>query len=474
MIKIRIFIKKVIYSIGANFLNLFVSVLTTLVVPKFLGENIEQYGYLQIYLFYIAYLGFFHLGWCDGIFLRDGGKNYEELNKSLYSSQFWLFSLFELIVSLCILIVGYVYFPNESEYLFICWAIVLNIIVYLPRTMLQYFLQTTNRIKEYASITIVGRSIYGILIIVIILCFTKNYRWFVIGDILGKTVALIIAFGWCKDIVLTKPCKPTIGIKEGIINISVGIKLMFANIASMLITGIVRWGIQQQWDIVTYGRISLTLSVSNLILTFISAIALVLYPTLKKIGREVLPKVYKILQDTLMVLLFGSLMLYYPLVVILTVWLPQYAESIKYMAILFPMCIFAAKMTLLVQTFMNVLRLEKQIMRINCIGVIVAAITMQISVFWMESLPLAMGSIVFNQFFRCIYAEKILSPYINLDLTKESLIEMIIALLFIIANWFIGGTLGFGLYIGVYIAYLIYKRKNILTFIGQIKRYQGR
>ena len=69
------FIKKVFYAIGANLLSLCVSVLTTLVVPKFLGENVEQYGYLQIYLFYVSYIGFFHLGWCDGVFLRDGGKH---------------------------------------------------------------------------------------------------------------------------------------------------------------------------------------------------------------------------------------------------------------------------------------------------------------------------------------------------------------------------------------------------------------
>lgn len=53
------------YVVGANLLSLFVSILTTLVVPKFFGDDVGQYGYLQIYMFYLGYIGFFHFGWCD-------------------------------------------------------------------------------------------------------------------------------------------------------------------------------------------------------------------------------------------------------------------------------------------------------------------------------------------------------------------------------------------------------------------------
>lgn len=53
------FFKKVLYAVGANLLSLLVSVLTTLIVPKFFGDAVEQYGYLKIYLFYVGYIGFF-------------------------------------------------------------------------------------------------------------------------------------------------------------------------------------------------------------------------------------------------------------------------------------------------------------------------------------------------------------------------------------------------------------------------------
>ena len=47
---------------------------------------------------------------------------------------------------------------------------------------------------------------------------------------------------------------------------------MFANIASMLIIGVVRFGIERSWDVETFGKVSLTLSASNLMMLFINAV----------------------------------------------------------------------------------------------------------------------------------------------------------------------------------------------------------
>lgn len=463
------FIKKIIYAVGANLVSLLVSVLTTLIVPKFLGDDVGQYGYWQVYLFYTSYIGFFHLGWCDGIYLRDGGKHYSDLDKPLYASQFLLLTVIEFIISVVISTCGF-FFASGDEYDFITFAIAMNILIYLPRTILSYYLQTTNRIKEYASITTVGRTIYGASIILIVLFFSKSYHYFVWGDIIGKLIALFVSIWWCRDIVFSKqaPFKKTIN--EAIANISVGIKLMFANIASMLITGIVRWGIQTQWDVATYGKISFTLSVSNLLLTFISAVALVLYPTLRRSDEVILKGIYSKIKNTLMIPLLGCLVLYYPIESILSVWLPQYAESVRYMAILFPMCIYAAKMTMIIQTYMNVFRLEKKMLQVNVTGVVVAVITTIISVFWLKDLTLAMLSMVINQMFRCIYAEHVLSKEMNVKYFRETIFEIALTFLFIIASWFVGGWIGVAIYLAGYLVYLILKREDLNGLFRQVRR----
>lgn len=473
MNKISRFLKKVIYAIGANLLSLIVSVLTTLIVPKFFGNDVKQFGYFQIYLFYTSYIGFFHLGWCDGILLRDGGKKYSELNKALYSAQFWLITGLQFIISFVIIIYGY-FFLNSQEYIFICLTFAINIILFIPRTMLSYYLQATNRIKEYASITFVGRSFYGLSILAIVFLMPKNYHFFIWGDVLGKFFALLVSIWWCRDIVFSKPEIFFISFKEAIKNISVGIKLMFANIASMLITGIIRFGIQQKWNVETYGKVSFTLSVSNLFLTFISAIAIVLYPTLRQTPRNELPRIYEKMRNCLMIPLFGLMIVYYPVEKVLSSWLPQYSENLKYMAILFPMCIYAALMTLLIQTYMNVFRLEKNVLYINIFGLIFAFITTLISIYWLKNLTLAMLSMVLNQMFRCICAEIWLSKKLKVSLIKDITLEVVLTSSFICANWFIGKWKGLIVYTLVYSIYLLIKSKEIKCIVLFLKKNQKR
>ena len=466
------FVKKVLYAVGANLLSLCVSVLTTLVVPKFLGENVEQYGYLQIYLFYVGYIGFFHLGWCDGIFLRDGGKLYDELDKPLYSGQFWLLVLMQTIIACAIAVGGY-FISTSADYKFICFAIALNVVVYLPRTMLAYYLQTTNRIKEYSSITTVGRTIYGISIIVIIVFFSKSYRHFVWGDIIGKTVALLVAIWWCRDIVKSKPAPFKLTFKEAKTNIGVGIKLLFANIAGMLIVGIVQWGIQTKWDVATYGKISFTLSASNLLLVFINAVALVLYPTLRRRKDSDSNDIYNLLRNSLMIPLMGCLIVYYPAELVLSAWLPQYAESMRYMAILFPMCIYAAKASLIVNTYLNVKRLEKTTLIVNLIGVGVALVTTALSVFVFENLTLAMLSVVINQMVRCILGEFLLAKKMNVSVLKDNVCEVVLTVLFIVVNWYVGGWLGVAIYFAGYLVYLAVKHKDLKSTVLQFRKLRN-
>lgn len=469
------FLKKVLYAVGANLLSLVVSVLSTLVVPKFLGDSVDQYGYLQIYIFYANYIGYLHFGLCDGIFLRDGGKQYQDLNKPLYSGQFWLLTLIQVCIGIVIAAIGFIC-SSTPEYRFIFFAIALHTLIYLPRRTLEYYLQTTNRIKEYASAGIVGRLFYGVAILVIVLFFSRDYRHFIWGSILGDLLSLFVVMLWCRDIIGTKPSPLQVILPEAKANIRVGIKLLLANISSMLVTGIMQWGIQNKWDVTTYGKISFTLNVSNLLLAFINAVALVLYPTLRRTDEHHLSGIYILLRNLLMVPCLGCLIAYYPLELILSAWLPQYAESMKYMAILFPMCIYAAKYSLLVQTYLNVYRMEKTTLTVNLISVAVAMVTTAVSVFLLESLTLAMMSIVLNQMFRCILGEWMLAKRNGLSVLKDNLCEIAMTVLFIGVSWFIGAWTGELIYLAGYVVYLIVKRKDIrysVTRMRQLKSGQA-
>ena len=80
--------KNLSYTVLANGTNTLVSMVLVLFVPKVLG--VTEYAYWQLYLFYASYVGFFHLGWADGVYLKFGGKEYESLDKQYFNTQFWL------------------------------------------------------------------------------------------------------------------------------------------------------------------------------------------------------------------------------------------------------------------------------------------------------------------------------------------------------------------------------------------------
>ena len=56
-------VRNISYSVAANLVSFLVGVAVVLLVPKLVG--VEEYGYFQLFLFFIGYVGFFHFGWAD-------------------------------------------------------------------------------------------------------------------------------------------------------------------------------------------------------------------------------------------------------------------------------------------------------------------------------------------------------------------------------------------------------------------------
>lgn len=454
------FFGRITYAFSANIVVFIASMLATLLIPKLLGGNIEQYGFYQLYIFYAGFIGFFHLGLCDGIYLREGGKQYANLDKKVQSSQFWLLSVFETLVSCSILIIALQRSGNVDNKIVFA-VIALSMFIYLPRTFLVYILQATNRIKEYSFIVILGRSAFLLLLLIAFFIKDLSFKYFVYGELLCQSIELCVSVVICNDIVFTKPVPIKEGLYEAFENIKVGINLLAANIAGLLITGIVRFGIQQKWDIATFGIVSFSLSVSNLILVLINAVALVLYPSLRTLGPDRLKGLYPKIRSYLMIPMMGFLLFYYPLVLILQAWLPQYSESFQYLSILFPLCIFSSKMNLLVLTYLKVYRKERTILKANILGIAVSIVSTTLSVVVFGNIRMAIISILVNQIVCCVYAENVLAKQIKINVRKDIILEVCATCCFILCHWFFYGVVATVLYMCVYLMYLFFKRKDL-------------
>ena len=70
-------VRKIGFALITQALILVCSLVTSLIVPKYMGT--EQFGYWQIYYFYLNYINLITFGYNDGLVLKYGGKSRDEL-----------------------------------------------------------------------------------------------------------------------------------------------------------------------------------------------------------------------------------------------------------------------------------------------------------------------------------------------------------------------------------------------------------
>ena len=465
--KVKNVIKNIFAMFFANGISFVISALITLIIPKIL--SVENYSYVQLYIFYTSYVSYLHYGWVDGIRLRYGGIYYDEIDKSKFKSQITLYNFVQLIMS-TIVIVAIILLGFHGNRQIALLAVGICMAIRLPRIMPQYILEMSNRITECARITIIEKVSYLIITIIIIFTGKASVLSLLIADLIGQVLSCIYAFSCCKDILKAKPDNIKSAVQETKKNISSGIKLTIANISSLLIIGIVRQFIELKWDVTTFGKLSLTISISNLLMLFIRAIAMVMFPTLRRVNKEKLPEIYSLMRIGIMIPLLGMLIFYSPLKLVMSNWLPQYRDSLEYMAILFPMCIFESKMSMLVETYLKTLRLEGWMLKINILTVLLSFFTTIITTCILHNLTLAVLSIVILLAFRCVVAEKGLSKHIAINVNKHIIFELSLVIIFIISSWYVGGIKGLILYFLFYIIYLYFVKDDIKQLFAFLKR----
>ena len=465
--KFKSFIKNFSYAFMANVVTMLISVVMTLFLPKILG--IEEYSYWQLYLFYGTYIMYSSLGWCDGLYLKYGGKEYDKLNRKMISSQFWYLAIYETLFSVIFLLILMCFIEGIDKRFVLVLAFISTTINIL-RYMLQYILEATNRIKEYSTIIITERLLFVGCVGICWLTHINDYRFLVYSEVVARTIATLVGMFYCKNVISLRPLPCRESLTEAKDLIRGGYKLLCANLTSQLVIGIVRFAIENKWGTVQFGKVSLTLSMSNMLITCISAIGIVLFPTLRRTNKEKLPEIYMIIRTIIGVPSLAILMLYMPMKFILSMWLPQYSESLKYLAILLPMCVFEGRTQLLINTYLKTLRKENLILMVNILTVFISIVTTGISVYVLGNMDIAIGAIIVMLVFKCFVAELLISKLININIYKDTVLEILLTSVFIIGSWIIGGYLGLIIYIIAFIIYLLIKGKDIKSTVKSAKK----
>ena len=390
----RRILRNIIYAFAAQGISLLLSILTSLILPKFFDK--ANYGYWSLFLFYTGYTGFFHFGLNDGVYLKIGGTEYEDMDKKLLGGQFWFGALFQSVIAIGI-VLWTVLSGNgvDTEFVFIMTAVYM--LLYNLTLYLRCVFQAANETRLYSLSVMIDKIVFMVSILALFIVKSSDYKTYVWLYMSAKLCAMLYCVYKGREIVFAGRMAFGTVAREALDSIRIGINLTIANIAGNLILGGGRFIIDRYWGIEDFGEVSFSLTLTNFFLLFVSQISMVLFPALRQIDEKRQKSLFEMSKHVLNVMLPIVFLVYIPAKEILKLWLPQYETSLAYMAILLPMCIFDGKMNLVCATYFKVLRKERFLLYVNIFSMALSVVALSNMYHILRTVPMMIcGYILWN------------------------------------------------------------------------------
>lgn len=451
--------KNIILSVSAQVVSLIVNIIINLFIPRYISE--WQYAHWQMYVLYVGYVGVLHFGLLDGIILRYSGYDFEELNKKVLCSQFEVLLVVTTFCSFVLLAISNLVLNGSYSLVFTfvsIGVITKNIVTYSS-----FLFQISNRINKYAQMVILQKSVLGVMVFGLILFKVDDFCIYCIADLLSDLLVFLLCAKDNRGLFFHKSFDLRATIRETINNVSSGFLLLVANWSSMLVVGIAKTIVQFCWGLYTFSKVSFAFSITNLFLTLVTAVSVVLFPSIKRLDEEQLPKLYLQIRKGMSVFLFAVMLLYYPGCWILIRWLPKYQESLTYLGVLLPIIVFSSKVGLLTNNYLKAYRNEAAMLWINVVTVVITTVLCGLAAVILDSMEALLVGVVIAVMIRSVVSEMVISKEIKYRFTTEYIMEAAMSAIFIACAQISTAWVGMVTYFAAFVAYLLVNKGKCKT-----------
>jgi O-antigen/teichoic acid export membrane protein len=302
-------------------------------------------------------VGFGALGFNDGVHLNYATCSYDKKLASKFRSfsvLLFIMTLAETVVSVAVLTA--LFGTGHEKYTVFVFS-VLNIIPVILNGLFTYMNQATMRFKEYAFGNMVDKFIFTVAMVVLILLGCKNYIFYIGAYTASRYLVSVYHFITSRDVFTQKP-QPFGELKPEIVkNFKDGFSLMIAVLLNGSIIVGSRVIVENFFGIEEFGAFSFSIHTLVVASQFISAIASVFYPILKRCPENELSNAYGAFDNLSSILSAVLLLSYYPAVVLINVMYVEYSTIISYFMFVYPLFIFQCKSNLLV---INTLKVQRK------------------------------------------------------------------------------------------------------------------
>lgn len=263
-------LKGILQIFSANILNLFFSIGTAFILPKFLP--VDAYSQIKTYQLYVTYTAVFHLGYNDGMILKYGGRTMESLGMRELQTDLSTVRIFQGIMTMLCIIAG-ILLKDTALFMAACAILPLNMINYFKNLY-----QAVGEFKKYSRIlnwTTILTFIINIVLVGIIR--TEQFAFYLLGYvIINGWIWIKLEATFCKTL-HTKFVGKRFSWSILKSNISSGFLLLTANLSSMLLTGIDRFFVKGLLTTVDFAQYAFVASMENFLNVAVMPVSISLY-----------------------------------------------------------------------------------------------------------------------------------------------------------------------------------------------------
>ena len=264
-----------------------------------------------------------------------------------------------------------------------------------------------------------------------------SYISVVVAFILCQLVAFAYLLVCARDVIRARCGSLSKAARTCAADVRAGAKVMVAYYADSLVVGFTRMLTDWHLGLAVFGKLSFSFSLINFALNFIGQFAMVAFPVLKRLGEEGKREKYLEIRSVLHCFLPAVYLGYAPVLLILGWWLPEYRESLAYLGLVLPVCVYSCKANILFSTYLKMSRDEGLLCAVNVATMVANAALSATAILGTGSVGAASVGIVASLAARDFAFERIMAGRYGEPYVRDCVLEAVISAVFMAASWFL-------------------------------------
>ncbi len=361
-----------VWVFASNIVCLITTLIIGFLLPKYVST--DTFAYYRTYTLYVAYVGLFHFGMINGIYLKFGSNSYKSIPKDKFKAYTKILILSQIILGL-VLILALISIMGITRKSIPLLFVALNIIFVNINAYYSLINQFTLQFKRDSIIQLLSNFINLTVYLSFILSKSNNVVFLLLGISLSN---FVISFIWAKLNQEIFDIKASIN-KERIAEVSyfirTGFYVMISEFTGLIILSIDSVFVNLLFDTESFATYTFAISVITVLMQIIGLGSKLIFPYLKRTDINIVRQVYPIL--SILIIWFcgiisGSL---FVIEIFIENLLPSYKGSIMIIYCLGILLIFRGPIELAYGNIYKVTGLVKEYLKNNIIALTIGIIS---------------------------------------------------------------------------------------------------